>query len=338
MHVESDSQLEGPLLSPLDGFYGELRARVDDYLNKNGGRGPTDMCIYLYKITLAVWVALHALVLYTGCQTWGYFGYFITFLHIVASGILGGYGHNWVHQPKYRTWATLSLDLVGFSSDNWYREHLLQHHLYTNTALDNHFRGTEPFLAAAPDESRTVLNEVSAIAFPAILAFGVIANWINVFVGTIKGTEDWRWSMCTQPFLAIAYASRFGFTHAAMHAFWVVAGMSIWYFTIALMNHNTDHTLKSRSVPRDWAEQQLMTCSDLGVGLGFLQSWCYLWLNYHTVHHLFPTTDMSRHPGIQGILLEVAAKHGVEYNCPNFMEAFIQLVLNLYRPLRLERS
>ena len=167
------------------------------------------------------------------------------------------------------------------------------------------------------------------------MAFGVIANWLNVAVGSIKGLENWRWSMLSQPLLASAYVWRFGLSSAALYEFWVVAGMSVWYFTIALMNHNTDHTLVSRSSPRDWAEQQLMSCSDLGVGLSFLASWRYLWLNYHTVHHLFPTTDMSRHPEIQRILLEVAAKHKVSYSCPNFFDAIIQLGCNLYRPLRL---
>lgn len=30
--------------------------------------------------------------------------------------------HNWVHQPKYKWMAYLSLDLVGFSSDQWYEQ------------------------------------------------------------------------------------------------------------------------------------------------------------------------------------------------------------------------
>ena len=51
--------------------------------------------------------------------------------------------------PRYKLWAYLSLDTVGFSSDGWYREHLLQHHMYTNTPWDNHFKGTgEPEMRA----------------------------------------------------------------------------------------------------------------------------------------------------------------------------------------------
>merc|ERR1712216_982757 len=122
------------------------------------------------------------------------YGSLVLFTHVIASGILGGFGHNWVHQVKYRTWAMLSLDLIGFSSENWFREHLLQHHIYTNTDLDNHFRGTEPFLAADPSLKRTFLNKLSAVCFPFVLAFGVLSNWVTVLAGVMKGLETWRWS------------------------------------------------------------------------------------------------------------------------------------------------
>ena len=57
-----------------------------------------------------------------------------------------------------------------------------------------------------------------------------------------------------------------------------------------------------------------MASSDIGKqGLGFLGSAQYLWLNYHTVHHLFPHTDMSKHPGIQEVLMEVCDEFGIEY-------------------------
>ena len=76
----------------------------------------------------------------------------------VAAGFvtswLGAFGHNWVHQPRYKSWAYLSLDTIGFSSDGWFREHVLQHHMYTNTPWDNHFKGTDPFLTTDPTVKR----------------------------------------------------------------------------------------------------------------------------------------------------------------------------------------
>ena len=40
----------------------------------------------------------------------------------------------------------------------------------------------------------------------------------------------------------------------------------------------------------------------------------YLWLNYHTVHHLFPRTDFSHHPAIQAILLKTCEEFNIDYN------------------------
>jgi hypothetical protein len=44
-----------------------------------------------------------------------------------VSSVLGAFGHNWVHQPYYqsRGWAILSLDVIGFSSEAWFRQHNL---------------------------------------------------------------------------------------------------------------------------------------------------------------------------------------------------------------------
>ena len=62
-------------------------------------------------------------------------------LTAIASGVLGAYvgafGHNWVHQPKYKDWGwgILSLDFLGFSSECWFRDHVLQHHMWVTPSL-----------------------------------------------------------------------------------------------------------------------------------------------------------------------------------------------------------
>ena len=54
-------------------------------------------------------------------------------------------------------------------------------------------------------------------------------------------------------------------------------------------------------------------CADWGVQLTFRQAWIYLWLNYHTVHHLFPRLDFSHHPAAQRIIMETCKEHGIMY-------------------------
>ena len=47
--------------------------------------------------------------------------------------------------------------------------------------------------------------------------------------------------------------------------------------------------------------------------MSFFSAFIYLWLNYHTVHHLFPKTDFSHHPAIQGILIQTCKEFGINY-------------------------
>jgi hypothetical protein len=92
------------------------------------------------------------------------------------------YGHNWIHQPKYRFWAVLGLDLPGLSSENWLREHTLQHHMYTNTPQDPHWFATAPWLMTDPLTPRTwihrnVMPKINWLIF----WFGILGNSVTHF-------------------------------------------------------------------------------------------------------------------------------------------------------------
>jgi fatty acid desaturase len=91
---------------------------------------------------------------------------------------------------------------------------------------------------------------------------------------------------------------------------------SEWYLTCAFVNHNSEAAwrLADRAEAKDWAEAQLCACSDIGQpGLPFYGSAMYLWLNYHSVHHVFPHTDMSKHPGIQSVMEDCCKDFGIKY-------------------------
>ena len=179
------------------------------------------------------------------------------------------FGHNWVHQPKYRTWAYLSLDTIGFSSTGWFREHVLQHHMYTNTPWDNHFRGTDPFLVTDPTVPRNRLQRnVMPYANPLLLTFGLYANWFAHLVETLHGNEKPMPTKLLLPLQIALMVQRWGLHGAAL--VYVANGvLGVWYFSMALMNHNAEHThdVKARNDAKDWGEQQLVACADWGVQL-----------------------------------------------------------------------
>merc|ERR1712083_1112404 len=88
----------------------------------------------------------------------------------------------------------------------------------------------------------------------------------------------------------------------------------------------------ARNAARDWGEAQLVTCADWDVGVSFEGAWRYLWLNFHTVHHLFPRLDFSHHSAIQRILMETCKEYDVKYVAGSFWPIYKEMVVSFSSP------
>lgn len=323
---------EIPKLLDDEAFYSILRRRVTQYLYRVGSPrgGPTMQCILLFWTSFVAWLI---------CYLW-----LLTTASISASiclgftaAWLGAFGHNWVHQPKYKLWAHLSLDVVGFSSDAWFREHNLQHHMYTNTPWDNHFRGSAPWLITDPTVKRNFLQQyVMPYINPILLSFGLYTNYLINCVEVIKGNEivsPWKLLL---PFEIGAMAYNWGWRGMIL-MFLSHSILGVYYFTMALMNHNAHHCVNvtKRNASRDWGEAQIVSSADWAVGMPFWAAGIFLWLNYHTVHHLFPLIDFSHHPAIQEILIETCKEFRIDYVIASPLEIYIQMVHSFASPASL---
>ena len=332
IHHHHDRHLganETPKLLGDDAFYSIMRQRVSQYLFRVGSPrgGPTKQCILLFWTSFIAWLS---------CYLW-----LLTTASIVASiclgftaAWLGAFGHNWVHQPKYKLWAHLSLDVVGFSSDAWFREHNLQHHMYTNTPWDNHFTGSAPWLITDPTVERNVLQQyVMPYINPILLSFGLYTNYLINTVEVIKGNDvvtPWKLLL---PLEIGAMVYTWGWRGMIL-MFLSHSILGVYYFTMALMNHNAHHCLNvmKRNASRDWGEAQIISSADWAVGMPFWAAGIYLWLNYHTVHHLFPLIDFSHHPAIQQILIETCKEFQIDYVVASPVDIYIQMVRSFSSP------
>jgi fatty acid desaturase len=325
-------ELPGKLLGD-DEFYSTLRRRVTDHLKKagDGGSGPTAWCVQIFWAIFVLWLSSFYLTYISG-----------TIVSALVTGVLaswlGAFGHNWVHQPKYRFWATLSLDTVGFSSEAWVREHILQHHMYTNTEKDNHFRGTDPFLVTDPTVDRNWFQKcITPILNPLILSLGMWGNYIAHTTFLLKGEENFHWGKLILPVEVGFMVHRWGFCHGMLLMYTMYAVLGCYYFTMALMNHNAEHCtdVKRRNASKDWGVSQLNSSADWGVDLTFNQAIIYLWLNYHTVHHLFPHIDMSKHPAIQTILIDTCKEFKVDYVTSSPAKIYMEMIQSFSSPYSL---
>ena len=244
----------------------------------------------------------------------------------VLSTWLGAFGHNFVHQPRYFAHARVALDAVGLSATVWRREHVLQHHIYTNTEEDNHWSGTEPFLVVDPRKARSALQRhVFPALAPAILAFGVLGNYAARVAAVAKREESLSAGEVVLPTQLLLLALRHGLGRALALVFVQTSVTGVWYFSLALTNHNAASCAGRESARLGWAHRQVRTCADWDTECSFPRS-VFLWLglNHHTLHHLFPTLDFCHHRRAQRVLERVCRRHGVAYRRATFLQLYAE--------------
>jgi len=209
--------------------------------------------------------------------------------------------------------------------------------MYTNTPLDNHFHGTDPFLNSDPTVPRNFFNKLCAILNPIVLCFALPGNYIIHLVEMFHGRETWTLGKTFFPAIVGLFVHICGWRRGLWLMFVQGATLGNHYFTMALMNHNSDHCqdVKSRNKAKDWGIAQLHSCADWGTGRPFLASAPFLWLNYHTVHHMFPLTDFSHHPAIQKIMIATCREFDVEYETGNFFTIYKEMIGTFMHPTSL---
>lgn len=324
----------GPVLTDDSSFYSVLRKRVNFYVVNSGHKsgGPTFVCHFYFWLTVFCWsVAMTTTMIY------GHFSAAV--LTGICGTILGGFGHNFVHQPRYRFRARISLDSIGLSSNTWFRDHNLQHHMYTNTRQDNHFQGTDPFLITDPTIRRTWWqHNITPFINPLILSFGIFGNYIFHTFELFKGNETFHFSKLWWPVQSVVLTWMWGWR--GVRLFLVVNAItSFWYFSLAMMNHNSRkaHTISLRK-NTGWAEHQILTCTDWCTDWSFLKSSIFLWLNTHTVHHLFPRIDISHHQAIQQILRQTCVEFDIEYVDLPISKAYLEMIHCFRYPMSLNEE
>eukprot|EP01083_Nonionella_stella_P012921 36479_1 len=301
-------------------FYWELREEIYKYFKNN------NTSYYPTTFYMTLWWIVAFLALASQVMQCHFKSYTLAVFTGLTYAFLGGYGHQFIHNPvHFRTYAYLCLDWIGLYSYQYMVDHVVVHHIHTNTIPDHHFDGTDPFLYVNPLIPRAYWRKVFKVAISlGTFAIGIHGNYIYNSFLILSGNA---------PF----YASILIFPANYALTCWLVGDVvlglalaatstcvvSTWYFTIALMNHNQSenwdmdkltNAAQSSSKNGGWAEMQLVTTTDIGYNYGFIGSMLCLWLNYHTVHHLLPTVDMSHHQQAQKILNRVSAKHGLSYS------------------------
>ena len=300
-------------------FYWELREEIFKYFKKNNiPYYPT--AFYMNAFWFVAFLSLFSQFMQMYCKS-----YLLAIFTGLTHLVLGGYGHQFIHNPvMFRKHAYLCLDWMGLYSYTYMVDHVAVHHVYTNTIPDNHFDGTDPFVYVNPFIPRSQWRKLFNFMLANItVSVGIYGNYLNNVMLILTGKEPLYPCMFLFP---ANYALTCWLVGDIMLGIKLCAVSTVlaswWYFNIALMNHNQAEnwnmdklTKAARENAKNggWAEMQMVTSTDIGYNYGYIGSMLCLWLNYHTVHHLMPTVDMSHHREAQRILERVSAKHGIAY-------------------------
>ena len=83
--------------------------------------------------------------------------------------------------------------------------------MYTNTPLDNHFKGTDPFLVTDPTVPRNFFQRIiTPLLNPLVLIFGIWGNYSFHLTELIKGNEKPSLGKLVFPLLVFAFYRTLG--------------------------------------------------------------------------------------------------------------------------------
>lgn len=280
-------------------------------------------------------------------------------MHDASHGSIG-------HSERW-WWAVgrFSLDYIsGSSMLAWHNQHVIGHHVYTNVM------GADPDLPVLRDGDprRLVPEQVwrsfykyQHIYLPPL--YGILAlksrfmDVLSVFPTRYNGPIRIN-PISVQDYLRMATSKAVWFfyrvvvpitffhvlSHHRFVALFLVTEFitGYWLAFNFQVSHVSDHAeflfsdiskRESAKCPavmnEEWAVSQVKTSVDYSHGSP-LAAYFSGALNYQSVHHLFPGVSQYLYPQITPIVMDVARKHGLQFNVlPSFMSAFTAHVRHL---------
>lgn len=272
-----------PLKRVVD--YGPYRRLKEVVFNHFPTRASRRSASRNFWMACAICAVLHMYLITTQTSTtYGTWLAAVT-LSATANTVLGGYGHNHLHQLDPRA---LALDWNGLSSFEWLLEHIVSHHPHPNTTDDHDCLSMEPFVYWTRRRwTNLAIIFVFMLGETAVALqgnFGHRCRWYS-------SRYDMPIWMNAGPFLLwFRAATHVVFQGVSTGLVTLFACMTIASFYFALIAH-LNHTHNARTRGEIISHQLGATCDIIlpHESMGPL----LLGLDRQAAHHLFPTVDHS---------------------------------------------
>jgi linoleoyl-CoA desaturase len=342
----------------VGGFFYVLNQRVNEYFKeKKLTRKATAYGKFKAILFLSVYIGLATTI----CLANGNVGLmlacfaYLGFHQICCALILG---HEGVHgsfsnNPKLNKLMSYGFDLIGTSGYIWGMRHVHSHHPYPMVReLDLDIRQNE-MLTLIPVEKPKKMWKYQHIYAPFLYLLYTLSvvfyrDYVDFFSKRI-GNKRIKHGVkeLTELFIAkVVY-----FSHTLILPLmlsgcgwgWVIVGFLLMHVMSSITAasalfpaHIHEDAIfplpdpKTGELEFTWAEHQIKTTMDFGTNNPVV---AFFWggINYHVIHHLFPTVSHIHFRKIQGIFEKTADEFGIKYNVqPSLFKA----LLSHWRSLR----
>ena len=352
-----DELRKKPTFVKQDGFYVELRRRVDDYFVTTGL--PQRDCPKMYLKTavfLTTLVASYVLLVFFATTWWQAFP-----LTIVLGLTIAGIGFNVMHDGGHQAYSSrpwvnklmaMTVDPLGGSSYLWHWKHAVMHHTYVNITGHDADIDLGMLGRISPHQKRYWFHRWQHFYLWPLYGFLSVAwhfysDFHELFVGKIGGNRFPRprgWELALFVFGKVFFFTMAFVIPLQRHSLLDVAlayltasfvlGISLSIvFQLAHAVEDAEFPmpqLDSGQVDNTWATHQVETTVDFGRQSRLL-SWMVGGLNFQIEHHLFPRISHIHYPAISRIVESTCREYGVKYTAH---DTFWQGLASHYRWLR----
>ena len=334
----------------VGGFFYTLNQRVSEYFKSNN---LTRKATAYGKFKVGLFLAIYAGLCTTIYMANGNIAVMLSafavlgFIQICCALILG---HEGVHgsfstNKRVNKLISYGFDLIGTSGYLWGLRHVHSHHPYPMVReMDVDIRQSGLF-ALAPLENPKKMFKYQHYYAPFLYILYTLSvvfyrDYVDFFADRI-GNRKIKHGVRELSELFIAKVVYFG--HTLVLPLWLSGCSWGWvllgFFLMHVMASFTAasalfpaHVYEDAvfPVPNDkgeldstWAEHQIKTTMDFGTKKRIV---AFFWggINYHVIHHLFPTVSHVHFPALQKIFVETAQEFGIKYNVePSLRKALI---------------
>ncbi len=337
--ASAEESRKKPTFAKNDGFYAELRRRVDDYFIVTGL--PQRDCSQMYRKTavlVSTYVASYVLLVFFA-TTWWQAIPLAVLLGLATAGIGFNVAHDAGHlayssRPWINKLMAMSLDLVGGSSYLWHWKHAVMHHTYVNITGHDADIDLGVLGRLSPHQQRYWFHRWQHFYLWPL--YGLLAFVWHLYtdfreamigkIGTHKVPRPRGWDL-----VQFIGGKAFFFTTAFVIPlqYHSVKEVALAYFVVSFVLgfvlsivFQLAHAVEEAEFPMPrpetgqienaWATHQVETTVDFGRKSRAL-TWMVGGLNFQIEHHLFPRICHIHYPALSKVVEETSREFGVRY-------------------------